>query len=81
MVYRLYRADGLAVRRRKRRKLAAGARIVLAAPTQSNPRWSMDFMGDRLATGRTFRIFNLVDDYSREAIAPRSTPRLQPQDR
>jgi putative transposase len=68
-VYRVYREEGLAVRRRKRRKLAAGARIVLAAPTQSNQRWSMDFMGDSLATGRTFRIFNLVDDYSREAIA------------
>jgi putative transposase len=68
-VYRLYREEGLAVRRRKRRKLAAGARIVLAAPTQPNQRWSMDFMGDSLATGRTFRILNLVDDYSREAIA------------
>ena len=68
-VYRLYREEGLAVRRRKRRKLAAGARIVLAAPMQPNQRWSMDFMGDSLATGRTFRILNLVDDYSREAIA------------
>ena len=68
-VYRLYREAGLAVRRRKRRKLAAGARIVLAPPTQPNQRWSMDFMGDSLATGRTFRILNLVDDYSREAIA------------
>ena len=68
-VYRLYREEGLAVRRRKRRKLAAGARIILAAPTQPNQRWSMDFMGDSLATGRTFRILNLVDDYSREAIA------------
>jgi putative transposase len=68
-VYRLYCEEGLAVRRRKRRKFAAGARIVLAAPTQPNQRWSMDFMGDSLATGRTFRILNLVDDYSREAIA------------
>lgn len=68
-VYRLYREEGLAVRRRKRRKLAAGARILLAAPTQPNRRWSMDFMGDSLATGRTFRILNIVDDYSREAIA------------
>ena len=68
-VYRLYPEEGLAVRRRKRRKLAAGARIIVAAPTQPNQRWSMDFMGDSLATGRTFRILNLVDDYSREAIA------------
>jgi putative transposase len=60
-VYRLYTAEGLAVRRRKRKKLAAGARILLAPPTQPNERWSMDFMGDS--------ILNIVDDYSREAVA------------
>lgn len=68
-VYRIYREEGLAVRRRKRKKLAAGVRIVLAPPTQPNQRWSMDFMGDSLASGRPFRILNIVDDYSREAIA------------
>jgi putative transposase len=67
-VYRLYRADGLAVRRRKRRKLAAGARIVLTVPNQPNQRWSMDFMGDTLASGRTFRTLNIVDDCSRECL-------------
>lgn len=68
-VYRIYRAAGLAVRRRRRKKLAAGARIVLAPPTQPNQRWSMDFMGDTLANGRPFRILNIVDDFSREAVA------------
>jgi len=67
-VYRLYRADGLAVRRRRRRKLAAGTRIVLPVPTQPNQRWSMDFMGDTLASGRTFRTLNIVDDCSRECL-------------
>jgi putative transposase len=68
-VYRIYRQEGLAVRRRRRKKLAAGIRIVLAPPTQPNQRWSMDFMGDSLASGRPFRILNIVDDYTREAIA------------
>lgn len=68
-VYRLYRAEGLAVRRRKRKKLAAGARVLLPAPGRPNERWSMDFMGDSLASGRQFRILNVVDDYSREAVA------------
>ena len=61
-VYRLYREEQLAVRRRKRKKLAAGTRIILAPPTGPNQRWSMDFMGDSLATGRTFRILNIVDE-------------------
>lgn len=68
-VYRIYREAGLAVRRRRRKKLAAGTRIVLAPPTQPNQRWSMDFMSDTLATGRPFRIFHIVDDFTREAVA------------
>src|SRR5262249_16773818 len=62
VVNRLYREEGLALRRRRRRKLTAGVRIVLAAPTRPNQRWSMDFMGDTLASGRTFRTLNTVDD-------------------
>ncbi len=68
-VYRLYRQEQLAVRRRKRRRLPAAARVVLPLPTQPNERWSMDFMSDTLATGRTFRTLNIVDDASRECLA------------
>jgi putative transposase len=68
-VYRVYREEQLAVRRRKRRKLVAGARIVLAVPTQPNEPWSMDFMGDTFASGRTFRTLNIVDDASPECLA------------
>ena len=63
---RLYREEGLTVRRRKGRKRAVGARMpppVLALP---NPRWSLDFVHDQLATGRRFRVLNVVDDVTRE---------------
>ena len=33
-----------------------------------NERWSMDFVSDQLASGRRIRIFNVVDDYSRECV-------------
>jgi putative transposase len=68
-VYRIYRQEGLAVRRKRRKKLAAGARVLLPMPTRPNERWSMDFMGDTLANGRTFRTLNIVDDASRECLA------------
>ena len=68
-IYRLYRAEGLAVRRKKRKRLAAGVRVVLAAPTRPNERWSMDFVHDTLASGRKFRTLNIVDDLTREALA------------
>ena len=42
----------------------------MPSPTKLNERWSMDFMSDQLSTtGRRFRILNIVDDFSREALA------------
>jgi putative transposase len=67
-IYRLYRQEGLSVRRRKRKRVAGGRGPILLPPTQINQRWSMDFMGDTLATGRTFRLLNIVDDFSRECV-------------
>ena len=65
---RLYREEGLTVRRRKGRRRAVGARApgpVLALPNQ---RWSLDFVHDQLATGRRFRVLNIVDDVTRECL-------------
>lgn len=67
-VERLYRLEGLAVRRRPRKRVAT-PRVPLPTPGRANERWSMDFMRDTLADGRTFRIFTLVDDFTREAPA------------
>ena len=41
----------------------------MAVPTGVNQRWSVDFVSDQLANGRRFRIFNVVDDFSRECVA------------
>jgi len=68
-VYRIYRAEGLAVRRRKRKRIAIGLRTVLPPPTRPNERWSMDFTLDTMASGRKFRTFNVVDDFTRECLA------------
>ncbi|WP_405051398.1 IS3 family transposase [Sphingomonas sp. LC-1] len=65
---RIYREEGLTVRRRKGRRRAVGARApgpVLALPNQ---RWSLDFVHDQLATGRRFRVLNIVDDVTRECL-------------
>lgn len=66
---RLYRIEGLALRRRRHRKRAAGVRVTLPAATRPTERWSMDFLHDRLADGRRFRVLTMVDDYSRECPA------------
>jgi putative transposase len=64
-VRRLYRLEGLAVRR-QRRKRVARPRVALPPPTAPNRRWSMDFVHDCCADGRAFRAFTLVDDFTRE---------------
>ena len=68
-VYRIYREEQLSVRRRRRKRVAAALREALPVPSQPNVRWSMDFMADTLADGRTFRTLNIVDDFSREVVA------------
>lgn len=68
-VERLYRAEGLALRRKRHRKRAAGVRVTLPPPTRPNERWAMDFLHDRLATTRSFRVLTMVDEYSRESPA------------
>lgn len=69
LVYRLYKAEGLAVRRRSRRKLRLSRPAPPAAVSRPNERWSMDFVHDSLADGRTFRTFNVVDAFTRECHA------------
>ncbi len=68
-VYRLYRDEGLAVRRRSRKHRAAGPRQPLVPATELNERWPMDFIGDTLADGRAFRVLSILDSFSRECLA------------
>jgi len=68
LVHRLYREEGLAVRRRKRKRVAV-PRSPLAAPSGPNERWSVDFVSDALADGRRFRALTIVDDFTRESPA------------
>lgn len=65
--YRLYREEGLQVRTKRRKKLRR-ARVPLSLPAAANQRWSVDFVSDQLANGRRFRVFNVVDDFSRECL-------------
>lgn len=61
-IYRLYREEGLAVRKRRARRKAIGTRAPILVEARPNARWSLDFVHDQLACGRRFRILNVVDD-------------------
>lgn len=68
-IYRLYRLEGLALRRRCRRKRASTVRIMPVHAQMPNERWSMDFVSDTLANGQRFRALTLVDNVSRVSPA------------
>jgi putative transposase len=68
-LFRLYREEKLAVRRRGGRKRAIGTRAPMMLPTGPNQRWSLDFVSDQLADGRRFRVLVVVDDCTRECLA------------
>lgn len=66
---RIYRAAGLQVRKRVRRKLALGRGPVENIALVPNQRWSLDFVHDRLRTNRRFRVLAVGDDCTRENLA------------
>ena len=68
-IYRLYREEGLTVRKRKARRKAIGTRTPILVEAKVNARWSLDFVHDQFAQGRRFRILNIVDDVTRECLA------------
>tara|TARA_Y100000815_G_C13310013_1_gene488091 strand:+ start:1287 stop:1697 length:411 start_codon:yes stop_codon:yes gene_type:complete len=68
-VYRRYREEGLAVRKRKARRKAIGTRAPILVETRPNARWSLDFVHDQFASGQRFRVLKVVDDVNRERLA------------
>lgn len=68
-IYRLYREEGLMVRKRRSRRRAIGTRAPIVVEAKANARWSLDFVHDQFAGGRRFRILNVVDDVTRECLA------------
>jgi putative transposase len=68
-VERLYQEAELQVRRRKRKKVVAGERQPLLRPSRANEVWSMDFVFDRTAEGRSIKCLTIVDDATHESVA------------
>lgn len=68
-VERLYQLAKLQVRRRRRKKIQPGDRQPLLRPVAANDVWSMDFVFDRVASGRALKCLVVVDDATHEVVA------------
>ncbi len=68
-VHRIYCRLNLNKHRRGKKRLPNRSPVSLSVPETINGCWSLDFMCDSLFCGRRFRTLNIVDNFSREALA------------
>jgi putative transposase len=68
-VERLYRLEKLHIRRRRRKKIPVADRQPLIRPGRANEVWSMDFVFDRIGTGRMLKLLVITDDATHESVA------------
>ena len=68
-VERLYGLEKLQIKRRRRKKISVCERQPLVRPGGANEVWSMDFVFDRVAGGRTIKCLVIVDDGTHECLA------------
>jgi len=66
---RIYREEGLQVRKRRRKKLSRLPKVVRPRASRPDEVWSMDFVHDWLFTQRKLKCLTIVDDFTRESIA------------
>jgi putative transposase len=77
-VYRLYREEGLGLRRKPpRRRVACVKRKMRPTAEAKNECWSMDFVSDQLFDGRRLRVLTIVDNHTRESLALEVAPRIR----
>jgi putative transposase len=82
-VERIWRQEGLKVPKRqpKRRRLWLNdGSCIRLRPEHKDHVWSYDFMMDRTADGRTFRILTIIDEYTRECLGILVDRRITSQD-
>lgn len=67
-IHRVYCEMALNLHRKPKKRLPARVAQALGLPGRPDQNWSLDFMSDSLANGRTFRTLNVIDDFNRQAL-------------
>ena len=80
-VHRIYREEGMMLRpKRPKRRQYAPKGEVKRKSEYPNHVWTVDIIFDRLANGRQFKILNIVDEFTREALLMRVGARIDSMD-
>jgi putative transposase len=67
-VLRVYRAEGLRIRKARGRKQVSTPRVPRPRHEGPNTQWTIDFISDQLADGRRFRELSVVNECTRECL-------------
>jgi putative transposase len=69
-IHRLWRDEGLRVPYKKRKKPLRGTGLLVGAmcPIRPNVVWALDFQIDQTADGRTIKLLNIIDEFTRECL-------------
>jgi transposase InsO family protein len=69
-IRRLWRDEGLQVPQRRKTKRLTGIRAAVGAmsPMSPNVIWAMDFQFDTTDHGRTIKMLNIIDKFTRQAL-------------
>ncbi len=82
-VHAIWRQEGLQVPQKQPKRgrlwLADGS-CIRQRPEYRHHVWSYDFVADRTHDGRPFKIFNVIDEYSRECLASVVMRRIRAQE-
>ena len=77
-VYRLYRIEGLSMRKKiPRRRVACVKREIRPAALARNECWSMDFVSDQLFDNRRLRVLVILENYTRECLVLEVNARIR----
>ena len=82
-IERLWREEGLQIpqRHKKRKQLHhKDASIIRLRPQYQNHVWSIDFVHDKLSTGRPYKMLTVLDEYTREGLCVAAQPKMNAND-
>ena len=76
-VHRIWKNEGLSLKRKRPRRRQYGPKGEVRKKAEyPNHVWSLDLMYDRTVNGRLFKILNVVDEFTREALLTRVGARI-----
>lgn len=78
-VERIWREEGLQLpkRHKKRRRLYhKDSSVIRLRPLHQNHIWSVDFVHDKLSSGRPYKMLTVLDEYTRQALCVELRPKM-----